>query len=163
MANEHLRDVPLSPTLYLRKKGTGQIFAYAAGIAMRNDMEPYDGPIVVKQPKTTFEEGVAIARKTIEQANAEAEQEAVDTAKKIIEDAQKEAARIIAEANSANSAPPATDDGKMADIVEAIGQLPPENYTKAGLPDAQAITKILGVSVTKEERDEAWKIFQEGK
>ena len=129
--NAKTREHPIPPTPYLRKKGTDEIFAYGAGIAMRTDMEPYDGPIHVTPPKTTFEEGAALAKEAIAKANAQAEEDAVDSARMIIEEAQKEAARIIAEAKAQAVTP------------QNVETLPDVNAGKEALTAEEEADKVL--------------------
>jgi hypothetical protein len=53
---------------------------------------------------------------------------------------------------------------QLDDVVEAIGQLDPNNedhWTQANLPEVGALKEILGRNVTGAERDAAWEQYQE--
>lgn len=57
-----------------------------------------------------------------------------------------------------------TDPKQLDDVVEAIGQLDPDNedhWTQANLPEVGALKEILGRNVTGAERDAAWERYQE--
>lgn len=52
-------------------------------------------------------------------------------------------------------------DKVQTSIIEAIGQLTPEDYNSAGFPNLEAVSKAAGFKVTSAQLTKAWTAFQD--
>lgn len=129
-------------TEYLRKKGTNEVFVWTPMIAKRKDMEPYTFP-----SETPKEEPV----------------EPQDTAPTTVIDPPAPEAPAGGEPSEPEAPPTkeppvipsSLDPNKVVLIKEAIKTLPPDGFTKSGLPHVRALANALDMEVTTEERDYA--------
>ena len=53
-----------------------------------------------------------------------------------------------------------TTEVSLADVIEAIDLLSPDDFTKDGKPKVPSLIDVLGDDITGELRDRAWEIYQ---
>ena len=146
-------------TVYLRKMGTKEIFAYSPTLMARGDMIPYAGTVPVPEDFVvpTDEIEMLIYQGKIKRPKDMPTEPApvlgLDTVPDVKTDEWDRPPDVAA-----------NREEKIAKIVEVIKTMAPEEFSaKTGLPDARVITKRLGgTMVLADERDEAWEIVKAG-